>query len=127
VIVLDLMLPGLGGLDVCKTFRERGGNTPILMLTAKRTIVDKEFGLDSGADDYMTKPFKLRELSARIRALMRRQPNFVPERISFGPLTMVITSKCLYKNGEHLKLTPKEFSILEMLMKNTGTLIRTDD
>src|SRR5689334_5302910 len=74
VIILDVMLPGVDGLEVCRRYRQGGGSTPILMLTAKRSLSAKEEGLDSGADDYLTKPFKLRELSARIRALLRRQP-----------------------------------------------------
>ena len=71
-IVLDLMIPGVNGMEVCKRFREDGGVTPILMLTAKNSVEDKESGLDAGADDYLTKPFHLKELSARIRALLRR-------------------------------------------------------
>src|SRR5207237_8346857 len=72
VIVLDIMLPGLNGIDVCREFRSTGGTTPILMLTARTSVEDKEVGLDSGADDYLTKPFHLKELSARLRAILRR-------------------------------------------------------
>src|SRR5208283_1190684 len=71
IILLDWMLPGISGVEVCRCYRAQGGAAPVLMLTAKRSLVSKEIGLDSGADDYLTKPFHLRELSARIRALMR--------------------------------------------------------
>jgi DNA-binding response OmpR family regulator len=126
VIILDIMLPGLNGIEVCKRFRDSGGATPILMLTSKRSLDDKEAGLDSGADDYLTKPFKLRELSARIRALLRRQPAVLPAVIKVDNLVLDTKATRVYLNGVEIKLVPKEFSLLEILMKNAGSVVKTD-
>jgi DNA-binding response OmpR family regulator len=126
-IVLDLMLPGMSGIEVCKAYRTSGGTTPILMLTAKNTIASKEEGLDSGADDYLTKPFDLRELSARLRALLRRprtQPLLILEA---GNLKLDTTSRTVTKAGKPLRLLPKEFMLLEVLMRHYGQVLSTED
>jgi DNA-binding response OmpR family regulator len=116
VIVLDWALPGMSGIEICKQFRSRGGVTPILMLTGRRTVDDKETGLDAGADDYLTKPFELRELSARIRSLMRRAPAAPTEVLKFVYIVLDKQAKRVTKDGQELKLMPKDFAILELLM-----------
>lgn len=126
VIVLDIMLPGLNGIEVCARFRKSGGATPILMLTSRRSLDDKEKGLDSGADDYLTKPFKLRELSARIRALLRRQPAVLPAVLKVQDLVLDTSAARAYRNTLEIKLVPKEYSLLEILMKNAGRVVTTD-
>lgn len=126
VILLDIMLPGLSGFEVCRRFREAGGTTPILMLTAKRTLSDKETGLDSGADDYLTKPFKLRELAARVRALSRRQPNLTQSVLKVGDLVLDSSTNRVHRGDEEVKLVAKEFSLLQVLMKHPDQLVKTE-
>ncbi len=120
LMVLDLMLPGVNGLDVCRTLRQES-DVPIIMLTALTTDDDRLTGLNCGADDYMTKPFSPRELAARVRAVLRRLPGERgPERIEHGGLTVDFLKHEAYLNGKALSLTPIEFKILGALVKEPG-------
>lgn len=116
VVVLDWTLPRMSGIEICKQYRGRGGATPILMLTGRRTIDDKESGLDAGADDYLTKPFEMRELSARIRALLRRAVAAPAQQLKIRDIVLDKQAKRVTKSGKELKLMPKDFAILEVLM-----------
>jgi DNA-binding response OmpR family regulator len=120
IILLDWMLPELSGIDVCRSYRQQGGAAPVIILTAKKSLLSKEIGLDSGADDYLTKPFHLRELSARIRALIRRPIAAPVNVLRVGPIALDRTTRAVTKNGEPLHLLPKEFALLEILMRNAG-------
>ncbi|HEY9684966.1 MAG TPA: response regulator transcription factor [Oculatellaceae cyanobacterium] len=117
VVLLDWNLPGMAGVDLCKKHRATGGTTPILMLTGKDSIDDKENGLDAGADDYLTKPFHARELTARVRALTRRPAAMYTEKITLGNLTLDSSSCRVTKDGKELQLQLKEFTLLEFMMK----------
>jgi len=127
LIILDIMLPGLDGIQVCQRYRSQGGATPIMMLTAKRSLATKELGLDSGADDYLTKPFKLRELSARVRALLRRPAAVVSDTVTVGDLVLDRSSFKVTRQNRQIKLLPKEFALLEILMRQAGQVITSDD
>ena len=126
-VILDIMLPGLDGISVLKTMRSQMVKTPVLLLTAKNTIEDKVKGLDSGADDYLTKPFSLEELSARIRVMIRRSGiERVDSQISAGPLTLDTDRKVALREGKEIPLTAKEYAILEYLMHNKGIVLSRD-
>lgn len=127
LIILDWMLPGLDGISICKKFRESGGKTPILILTAKSTMSAKEEGLDSGADDYLTKPFNMRELSARVRALLRRPQTAPKATIECGDLKLDLNTRTVTKGSTILKLLPKEFILLEVLMRHKGIVLSTEE
>lgn len=118
LILLDLMLPRLDGISLCKRLREAGCKTHILMLTAKDTIADKVLGLDTGADDYLVKPFDLEELAARIRALSRRVVEMQQTVIMQGLLELNLQSHTIAYDGQPLALTPKEYVILECFLRN---------
>lgn len=118
VVILDWDLPGRSGLDVCREFRSAGGATPVLMLTGKDGITDKVQGLDSGVDDYLTKPFDMRELSARVRALLRR-PSENDECIRSGDLIVDTGNFIATRSGVDLNLTQSELSLLAFLMRNS--------
>src|SRR6476619_247524 len=109
VVLLDLMLPGMSGLDVCRASRAESG-TPIIMLTAKSDTIDVVLGLESGADDYVVKPFKPKELVARMRARLRRGEDVAPEMLTIGPtgnqITIDVPAHTVLRNGEEVKLTP---------------------
>jgi two-component system alkaline phosphatase synthesis response regulator PhoP len=120
LIVLDLMLPGISGLEVCRTLRGES-DVPIIMLTAMATDDDRLTGLDLGADDYVTKPFSPRELAARVRAVLRRLPGERgPEKITYGPLTVNFFEHEAYLDGKPLNLTPIEFKLLGALAREPG-------
>lgn len=126
VIVLDWQLPGASGRDVCRTFRQGGGSTPILMLTARDTVDDKEQGFDTGVDDYLTKPFHLKELSARIRALLKR-PHMFTSVLQAGQIALEVESFRATKGGQSIKLMPKEFALLEFLMRHKGRVFTAQE
>jgi DNA-binding response OmpR family regulator len=126
VAILDWNVPSLSGLEICKEHRARGGTTPIIMLTAMSTVNDKETGLDSGADDYLTKPFSVKELAARIRALLRR-PSSAPSNVPKAQkLTLDPTKHKVTKDGAELHLLPKEFSLLEFFMRHPDEVFSSD-
>lgn len=126
VIVLDLMLPGMDGLTICRQLRQKQIHTPILMLTAKSQTSDKVTGLDSGADDYLTKPFSFEELVARIRALSRRPKNALPTKLKVGDLILDSNSFAVTRGGKNIQLSSKEFALLEYLMRNAGKILNKD-
>jgi DNA-binding response OmpR family regulator len=126
VIVLDLMLPGIDGLQVCRQYRTSGGGSRILMLTAKTTVNDKEEGLDCGADDYIGKPYDLKEVSARVRALMRRSISVVGTSLSLGDLVLDPTLHTASRASIPLQLLPQEFALLEFLMRNPNRIFNAE-
>jgi two-component system copper resistance phosphate regulon response regulator CusR len=123
VIILDVMLPGGSGFDLCRTLRERSVGTPVLMLTARDTVDDRVQGLDSGADDYLTKPFAFRELVARLRALARRRPTPLPERTSVADLEVDLSAHRVRRGGRDIELTAKEFALLEFLVRHRDQVV----
>jgi len=125
LLIVDWTLPEGNGVEVMKAYRSNGGRSPILMLTGKRAIMEKEAGLDAGADDYLTKPFDMRELSARIRALLRRSPEVRGIVMHCGNIALDTINCSVTKDGKHLKLLPTEYSLLEFLMRNQGTVFST--
>ena len=122
LIILDLMLPGMDGKEICKKLRDLGIKTPILMLTALNTIPDKVEGLESGADDYLTKPFSFSEMLARIRALMRRSADYTGD-ITLADLRVDLLSRRVFRGDREIVLTPKEFSLLEYLLRNKSRVV----
>lgn len=125
VILLDVMLPGMDGLTLCQTLRHTGVTSPVLMLTARETIEDRVAGLDSGADDYLVKPFAFAELLARIRALLRREPAMLGVVLQVGDLILDTRSQEVFRNGQPIPLTTKEYRLLELLMRHPNqTLTR---
>lgn len=125
IIMLDVMLPGMNGFDVARKARQKGIRTPILMLTAKAELDDKVTGLDSGADDYLTKPFMTKELLARLRALGRRNINTPDGTLTFGDISLdtnTTTLSCT-ANGQSIRLSEKEYRILEYLISNSGQVL----
>ena len=127
VIVLDVMLPKLDGLEVARRPRSAHVSTPILMLTARDEISDKVKGLDCGADDYMTKPFDAGELLARVRALTRRQGEVLGERLVVDDLTLDLSSRCLSREGKSVRLGFKEFEVLRLLMSAPRAVVPKED
>lgn len=125
IIILDVMLPKMNGFDITKKTRQKGIRTPILMLTAKSELDDKVIGLDSGADDYLTKPFMTKELLARIRAISRRNIHSTDGTLTFGDIALdtgKVTLTCT-TNGQSVRLSEKEYKILEYLISNQGQIL----
>ncbi|HUX20893.1 MAG TPA: two-component system response regulator RppA [Spirochaetia bacterium] len=118
LIILDIMLPGRDGITVCRNLRSQRVRVPVLMLTAKDTVRDRVMGLDIGADDYLIKPFSFDELTARIRALLRRPREQVPVILQAGPIELDTTTQEVRVNGSSIPLTLKEFRLLELLMRH---------
>jgi two-component system copper resistance phosphate regulon response regulator CusR len=123
LIILDIALPKIDGLQVLKKLRERKVPTPVLLLTVRATIEDKVLGLDSGADDYLTKPFAFQELLARIRALLRRKAEVGPPLLQVEDLVLDPARHLVTRRGERIDLTSKEFALLEYLLRNAGRVL----
>jgi DNA-binding response OmpR family regulator len=123
VVILDLMLPGLDGITICQKLRKENNHTPILILTAKGQIEDKVKGLDTGADDYLTKPFSFEELLARVRAIGRRSGKVETDVLKVGDLTLDSKQFKVMRDNHEIHLSSKEFSLLEYLMKNQNKIL----
>ncbi|MFQ5557254.1 MAG: response regulator transcription factor, partial [Acidimicrobiales bacterium] len=123
VAILDLGLPDGDGIEVCRRLRERGQATPVLMLTARDGLSDKVAGLDAGADDYLTKPFDYPELTARVRALLRRPSDTRKPTLTAGDVTLDPASRRVWRGAITVPLTPREFSLLEYLMRHPGQVL----
>ena len=129
VMVLDVMMPYVGGLDVCRTLRDRKDRLPILVLTARDEVGDRVAGLDAGADDYLTKPFALEELRARLRALLRRSASEEAdetERLPYDDLVLDPLARTVHRGSRSIDLTRTEFALLELLMRNAGRPLQRD-
>src|SRR5205814_1217216 len=122
-IVLDVMLPGISGFETCRRLRNAGVWTPVLMLTARDAVDDRVAGLDAGADDYLTKPFSLAELLARLRALVRRGDVERPAELVVGALRLDPAACRVWRGGTEVQLSPKEFALLETFMRRPGQVL----
>lgn len=123
LVILDFMLPDKNGIEICRSARSQGLTIPIIMLTAKDSVSDRVMGLDSGADDYLIKPFDFEELVARVKTLLRRPSQVCLTKFQSGNLTLDPTSQKVFLSGKEVKLTPKEFALLEYFMRNTGMVL----
>ncbi len=123
LIILDVMLPGRDGIEVLQTLRKQGTKTPVLLLTAKDAIEDRVLGLDAGADDYLVKPFAFAELSARIRALLRRNRTETEAVLAVGRLEVDPVRRMVLREGQRIELTAREFELLEYLVRNHGRVV----
>jgi two-component system, OmpR family, response regulator len=123
LIVLDVMLPGFDGFELCRRLRAAGDWTPVLMLTARDAVDDRVRGLDAGADDYLVKPFSLLELSARLRALARRDDRARPVTLGNGDLRLDPAAKRAWRGETELQLSPKEFALLELFLRHVGSVL----
>lgn len=126
-IILDIMMPGMDGLEVLRKLRKGGNSTPILLLTAKAEVEDRIQGLDMGADDYLPKPFAMGELLARVRAMLRRKENFTPNILRAGSVSLNRQSYELSGNGRLFVLPKQEFKLMELLMLNRGSFLSSED
>jgi DNA-binding response OmpR family regulator len=129
LVILDIMLPGMNGLDVCRELRQKGFDAPVIMLTAKGEEVDRVVGLELGADDYLTKPFGLRELLARVRVQLRRLPSRAAGSISryrFGSVEIDFNRCRAVRKGQPVELTAKEYDILKLLVRRRGEIVTRD-
>ena len=126
-LILDIGLPDMDGFTVCKQFREEGGQTAILMLTGQTHINDRITGLELGADDYLTKPFSARELSARLRAILRRPQGLQSDTLSNGSINLDLKARKVLKNGQSVSLLPTDFALLEFLMNHSCEVFSSED
>jgi len=126
LVLMDWDLPGISGVEIIKQYRAGGGKTPIIMLTGKSSIDEKEQGFDVGADDYLPKPFDTRELVARVRALLRRQPTTNSNILKIADLELDPVKFRLTKAGQHVHLTPKDFALLEFFMRHPDEIFSPD-
>ena len=126
LLLLDVMLPGVDGFTLCRELRDRGLAVPVLMLTARDTTADKVTGLDSGADDYLVKPFAFEELLARIRTLLRRPPVTLPTTLVVGDLSLDPAQRRVLRGGQEITLSAKEFGLLELFMRHPGRVLTRD-
>jgi len=122
-MVLDVVMPEVGGLEVCRELRATGDDLPVLVLTARHSVADRVAGLDAGADDYLVKPFALEELLARLRAILRRSESTTDEVLRLGDLTLSPGSRLVERAGEPVVLTRTEFNLLELLLRNAGQVL----
>jgi OmpR-family two-component system manganese-sensing response regulator len=130
LLILDWMLPHKSGLEICQQLRSHSLTTPVLFLTAKDTVDDRVLGLDAGADDYLVKPFQLRELLARVRALLRRSANLVeqtPDRLKVADLELDSENQLAYRSGRAIELSEKEVKLLEYFMRHPGQLLTHEE
>jgi len=123
LIILDIMLPKVSGFEVCQRLRATRNTTPILLLTARETVEDRVLGLDTGADDYLTKPFAFAELLARIRALLRRGQPSTPMQLTIADLELDPVTHKVWRSGKEIGLTNKEYTLLEYLLRNAGRVL----
>jgi two-component system copper resistance phosphate regulon response regulator CusR len=126
LLITDIILPGISGIELCKEVRKINDTMPILMLTALGSIDDKVAGLDAGADDYLPKPFELKELFARVKALLRRNHHHAAPIISIADLTLNLDTKTANRGGKEISLTAKEFALLEYMIRNQGRVLSKD-
>jgi len=126
LIILDWEMPGMSGIEVCNAYRKRGGQSPILFLTARASITDKITGFDVGADDYLPKPFAMKELSVRLRALLRRPKAMVETILKAGDLELNPETHEFFRDGTKIKLSPIEFSLMEFFLKNQNVVFSND-
>ena len=127
VVILDIMLPSVNGMEICKRYRKSGGSAGIIMVTAKGHVDDKETGLDSGADDYMTKPFQLKELAARVRAVLRRNHGQAQDVMCFRDLEIDVNEFKVLKGGHEVHLLPKEFRLFEFFLRHPHQVFSAED
>lgn len=127
LIILDVMLPGKDGFEVCRELRAADSAVPVLMLTARDAVEDRIVGLDSGADDYLSKPFDFEELLARVRALLRRKPALYPDVINVADLSIDTRARLAWRGGKDIDLTAKEYALLEYLARRAGEVVGRAD
>ena len=125
-LILDIMMPGMDGLEVLTRLRREGKNMPVLLLTAKAEIEDRIRGLDSGADDYLPKPFDMSELLSRVRAMLRRRDTYHPETLSFSNMTLTPDTCQISANGKTVSLSRREYQLMELFMNNPGVIFSAD-
>ena len=126
-VILDVMIPKRNGFEVCRELRAQGSHIPVLMLTARDAVEDRIGGLDTGADDYLTKPFEFGELLARLRALLRRGQDLRPTKIEVGDLEIDTRGQRVRRNGQPIELTTKEYTLLEYLARNAGKVVGREE